>query len=617
VWISVAFGTETKLRFQLWRDGAMTPFTEGNPFSPGFRQTLVDIAREYFNEPGKPDAVPNIKGNIDAVSSKLGAKGDDGKSIQDKIKEQAGGSITEQLITLGQENAKLFHTPEKVAHAACTCGDHIEVYQLDTKDFRIWLRSEWRRTEREKLEEVARNERDLLIEVTGAMAGDLANAPLEVARPPAIPPQAITTAVGELDATALLEGPRTEVNLRVAEHITEEGEKQVLIDLCNDEWEWVEVRNDGWDVRRGEPPVRFVRSNAMLPLPYPTRDGSVEDLKKIVNLPKRGAEKSWSLILAWLVQALSPCGGDYPILVLLGGHGTGKTTLVELFRKLVDPAVVEHEHEKSYHELKTLYIEVVSSWVLAVDNVSQLPNWLSDSFCRIASGAGFKPRTLFTDRDQQIFRGKRPIVMDGISEVVRKSDILDRTLLIDVPPISGSRRKYEEQVWAEFGEYHAGILGALLDAVSAGLANKDSVVLEDKHKSRLIDFDRWAVATEAALGMKPGTYVKAREDSRRSATTKALESEPIWVPLDTLARQHTQMRPWQGTHKQLLSKLGDLEENKALKRSKEWPKTPEKLRAVLREVAGELEEHGVHWQIDEDGSRRHGQPYKLWADADA
>jgi putative DNA primase/helicase len=248
--------------------------------------------------------------------------------------------------------------------------------------------------------------------------------------------------------------------------------------------------------------------------------------------------------------------------------------------------------------------------------VSSLPGWLSDAFSRIASGAGFKPRTLFTNRDQEIFRGKRPIVMDGISEVVRKSDMLSRTLLIDVPPISGSRRQYDEDLGAAFDKHHAGILGALLDALSAGLANKDSVVLEDRHKSRLIDFDRWAVATEQALGMKPGTYVNARELSRGVATTKALESEPIWVPLDTLARAHTQMRPWQGTTKKLLKKLDDLEENSALKRSKEWPKTPEKLRAILRSLAGEMLEHGVHFEIDEDGSKRHGQPYFLWADAD-
>jgi hypothetical protein len=332
----------------------------------------------------------------------------------------------------------------------------------------------------------------------------------------------------------------------------------------------------------------------------------------MLTLPEENSEESWSLILAWVMQALTPCEGDYPILVLLGGHGTAKSTHTEMLRELVDPAVVEHEHERTYHEVRQVYIDVTTSRLLALDNVSQLPDWLSDILCRVSSGGGFKTRALFTNRDQEIFKGKRPIIMNGISEVVKNSDILDRSLLVDLPPIPGRRRKEDKVLWAEFNERRPRILGALFDAISAGLANEGSVVLEDQHKSRLIDFDRWAVATEAALGIDPGTYVKARKLSRESASETALEAQPVWRTLYDLADEHDEDSPWVGTMKEVLAELNAMETDEALKRSKDWPKTERKLSSVLGRIKPDLMERGVHL-LKAPGSRREGRRYRLYS----
>jgi hypothetical protein len=113
VFMSVAFASEKKLRFQMWRQTTLLAPDEGNIFAQSFRDKLVEQARAGFNEAGKPDAVPHIAEDVAIVATLLGSKAGDGKSLHDRLKEGEGPSITERLIKLGEENAALFHTPDK------------------------------------------------------------------------------------------------------------------------------------------------------------------------------------------------------------------------------------------------------------------------------------------------------------------------------------------------------------------------------------------------------------------------------------------------------------------------------------------------------------------------
>jgi hypothetical protein len=311
------------------------------------------------------------------------------------------------------------------------------------------------------------------------------------------------------------------------------------------------------------------------------------------------------------MQALKPdsAGGcQYPILVLLGGHGTAKSTTLEMLRELVDPAVVMHEH--TFKDTRDVYIECAASWILAMDNLSTLPEWLSDTLCRLATGGGFKTRKLFTGREQEIFKGKRPTIMNGISDVATKTDILSRALLVDLPVIKESERKYLEELWAEFHKHQPAIMGALYDAMAVGLQRIDAVDL-DGYMTRMPDFDRWAVATEEALGMEAGNFIKARSGSMENATETALEVEPIWRALYELATDHEPGDTWQGTMKDLLRELNAAEHDEALKRSKDWPKTERKLSDIVKRIKPALLELGIH--VDKlTGSRREGRRYELY-----
>jgi putative DNA primase/helicase len=289
-------------------------------------------------------------------------------------------------------------------------------------------------------------------------------------------------------------------------------------------------------------------------------------------------------------------------------QGTAKTTTVEMLRELVDPAVVPHEH--TYRDVRDMYIECVASWVIAMDNLSSLPDWLSDTICRLATGGGFKTRKLWTDRDQEVFKGKRPVIMNGISDVASKADLLDRSLLVDLPVIPAADRKYLEELKADFHEHQPSILGALFDAMAAGLHGVEGVDLSGR-LPRMADFARWVVATETALGMEEGTFMEAYAGSRSNATETALEAEPIWRVLYELAKEHDDEDRWVGNMKELLAELNAMELDNTLKHSKDWPKTERKLSDIIKRLGPALLELGIHVERVSK-SKREGRRYYLY-----
>jgi hypothetical protein len=114
-------------------------------------------------------------------------------------------------------------------------------------------------------------------------------------------------------------------------------------------------------------------------------------------------------------------------------------------------------------------VAATNAWMLAFDNLSHLPEWLSDALCRLATGGGFGTRALFTNQEEALFDAQRPVLLTGIDKVVTRGDLLDRSLLVSLPEIRDEQRRPEDEFWQAFEAVRPGILGALLDALSAVL----------------------------------------------------------------------------------------------------------------------------------------------------
>ena len=347
--------------------------------------------------------------------------------------------------------ASLFHDPNGNAFADLAIDGHRETWSIRSRQFRHWLRRRY-------------------YEETGSAAS------AEIVR----------SAVDLLEARAQFDAPERPVHIRVAEH-----DGCTYLDLADKDWRAVQIGPDGWQVVTA-PPVRFRRAAGMLPLPIPQRGRSIEALATFLNLP---ALDEFVLVVAWLLAALQR-GGPYPLLVIAGEQGSSKTVLTKFLRALIDPNVAPTRAPP--REERDLMIAANNRHILAFDNLSGLPSWLSDALCRLASGGSFAVRQLYTDCDEVLFQAARPAILNGIEDVVSRSDLADRAIFVALEPIADEHRRTERQLWREFEVMRPQILGAFgrqgrmpgtLDSIhQLACPDEKTVYLANLYASRL---DKW------------------------------------------------------------------------------------------------------------------------------
>jgi hypothetical protein len=95
------------------------------------------------------------------------------------------------------------------------------------------------------------------------------------------------------------------------------------------------------------------------------------------------------LVVAWLLAALR-FGGPYPLLAISGEQGSAKTVLSKLLRSVVDPNVAPLR--ALARDERELMIAANNGHLLAFDNLSGLPFWISDALCRLASSGSLAVR---------------------------------------------------------------------------------------------------------------------------------------------------------------------------------------------------------------------------------
>ena len=214
--------------------------------------------------------------------------------------------------------------------------------------------------------------------------------------------EALQSARATLEARATFEGPEQEVYLRVAGY----ADGAICIDLGTPTWDAVEITSDGWEVV-GNPPVRFFRPRGLYPLVSPERGGSLESLRKLLTV----GDDDWLLFIAWLTQALRPAG-PYPVLTLAEEQGSAKSTTAKIARFFLDPHKAMLRSEP--RENRDLMISACNGWIIVLDNISYLSDWLSDAICRLATAGGFAIHSNYTDTEETFLDAIRPVVIASI-----------------------------------------------------------------------------------------------------------------------------------------------------------------------------------------------------------
>ncbi len=470
-------------------------------------------------------------------------------------KEQKKPSQAEVLAELAS-GAELFHTPSGEAFAAIRVDDHRETWPVESNRFERWLRHRFYKKERK--------------------------APAS---------QALKDAIATLQAQAHFDGVEIEVSLRVAG-----DDERILLDLCNENWEVVEITAAGWKVV-SDAPITFRRAEGMLELPHPKRGGSIDELRDLANV---GSDDDFALIVAFLLAALRP-GRPYPLLNVMGEQGSAKSTLQRILRGLIDPSTTSLRSTPK--DNRDLAIAAKNAYLVVFDNLSYLKPDLSDALCRLATGGGFATRKLYSDDEEAMFDFKRPVMVNGIADTVVRGDLMSRAINLVLPPIPENQRRTERELEAEIEEATPRILGALLDALSMAIRNLPG--LELSRLSRMADFVEWGVAAEPALPWPEGTFLRAYEENCEAAISTALESDPVAVAAQSLMEEQEE---FEGTMTELLAAL-ERRVGQKLVASRAWPKSARALSSSILRAAPFLRSVGIElMKLPRQGKRR---PYRL------
>lgn len=502
---------------------------------------------------------PDIKGcnGIDDILGKIEREDGTDKAIERllKILEAAKPFKPEKISQSNQilqtaEGLDLFHTTDGKAFASIEVRGHLETHRLNSKMFRQYLSFQFYQAE-----------------------GKVPSS------------QAIHDAIAALSGQARFAGETREIFVRLAAY-----EGKIYLDLCNEDWQIVEIDVQGYKVLESiNAPVRFQRTKAMQELPIPTKNGDISKLKNFLNVD----ENNLILILAWLVNCFRP---DYPfpIIMFSGEQGTAKSTASKVLRELVDPSLTPFR--SAPRDERDLVIAATNAWICAFDNLSAVPNWLSDALCRISTGGGFSTRMLYENDEETIFSAKRPIILNGIGDIANRSDLLDRALIVKLEAIPKDKRKPERQFWSDFEKERRTIFSALISAVSIALQNIENITLPEL--PRMADFALWATAAEQGLGLEKDAFINAYTQNRADAHSIVLEDSILAEVLQEFCAANAVDNKYSYQNILLKDFLAELKEtadskNKERSKDKTFPKSPKGLRNQIERINPNLRETGI------------------------
>ena len=390
------------------------------------------------------------------------------------------------------------------------------------------------------------------------------------------------------DALTVIEGMTADqdpvpVALRVARHPSLPG--AVVLDLGDPTGRAIVIRPGGWQLVEASP-MLFRRTALTQALPIPLTGAGLDEFRGLVNVDDAG----FGLLVAWLLAALLP-DIPHPILALTGEQGTAKSTAARFLVSLVDPSPAPLRTPP--RDVRQWAVTAAASWTVALDNVSTVPAWLSDTLCKAVTGDGIVDRALFTDDDVTVLSFRRVIAMTSIDAGALAGDLAERLVPVELQRIPPEHRRSDEAVNAAYRAAQPAALGALLDLLADVLAALPAVDLDQL--PRMADFARLLAALDSVTGW---TTLAAYTAGASEVNDAVLDSDPLATAVrELLAHQAV---GWTGTAGQLLELLTPDPPPRS------WPRTPRALSGQLRRLAPALRSAGMTVDfIKDNGPGRH------------
>jgi hypothetical protein len=211
--------------------------------------------------------------------------------------------------------------------------------------------------------------------------------------------------------------------------------------------------------------------------------------------------------------------------------------------------------------VRDLYHGASLTHLIAFENVSSLPQGMSDALCQLNTGAAYGERKYYTQGSEFRLKLKCPVIINGIPpNIAKQPDLLDRTITFRCDYL-GDKVRSEEALKRKFNEMLPKLFGALLDGLVGAMKSrrefggdndKAAEALLGGWRPRFVDAIVWAEGACQAMGFVPGEYVEAHKNNRDVTFREIAENEPICIGIRKLI---SRKGSWQGYPEELCAAI--------------------------------------------------------------
>jgi hypothetical protein len=396
------------------------------------------------------------------------------------------------------------------------------------------------------------------------------------------PREAFKAAIATIEARTFSEGVYHRLFPRIGHWKNDDGDTVIYLDRGSSQWDAIKIDHAGWrPVERA--PVKFIRPDGgigELPIPERSNKIKINVLEAMLNLRSR---RDFVLLIGFVLGCYQPAGPFLQVL-LLGPHGSAKTSAMKRALALIDPVI--NDPLAPPREDREVLITAQTTFVQGFDNVKSISVERSAVYCRLSTGGGQRGRMLYTDKTGYGLWARRPLIQTSTRMVVKESDHVDRTVLIGMGDAfedkNAGRRKPETVLDREFADAWPKLLACILDAVVEGLRRQRADEPIPENPPRMADFVVWAHRCETGLGWKQGTILNAYREAIAEYAQDVAELDPVASAVIAFMLDHPD--GWTNTTTMLLALLGKLDAGRYA-RSKDWPRDAGNLGAQLHELS--------------------------------
>lgn len=277
------------------------------------------------------------------------------------------------------------------------------------------------------------------------------------------------------------------------------------------------IKDDSWTILN-KPPILFRYMPEQISQPLPVDGGSLDDLFQLINVKDQNSK----LLLKVMTIAGFIPGFPHPILVLHGQKGSAKSTCLRLLKSIIDPST--DDLLSPIKNTNIIWQTLSHHWFTCFDNLSYLSRDMSDNFCQICTGAAHSTRQLYKDDSNIVRKLQSMIALNGINNIIVNHDLFERSVIIELKPISGEERKTEEKINSILEKIKPGVLGYCLKAAARAIKIKSD---KDEASCRMADFAVWGSAIAEAIGEKREKFLETFQLNYDNQDEIVIEASPL------------------------------------------------------------------------------------------